>query len=105
MKAKIAALAVLMTASAHIATAAEIAVSQKDKAFAPGTVDAKVGDSVVFHNDDTVAHNVMSTGADKFNLGSIKPGASAQATLGAAGDVEVRCAIHPKMKLVIKVTE
>ena len=98
------ALAAAMTTSG-LAAAAEVTVSQQDKAFAPGAVEAKVGDTVVFANKDSVAHNVMASGAEKFNLGSIKPGASADTTLGHAGEVEVRCAIHPKMKLTIKVSE
>ena len=106
MKANILALAAIAAvAAAPVANAAELQVEQKNKTFAPGTLDAHVGDTVVFTNDDTVAHNVMSTGAEKFNLGSIKPGATAQTTLGQAGEVEVHCAIHPKMKLVINVTQ
>jgi plastocyanin len=106
MNAKILTLAgALLAITAPLANAAELTVSQKNKSFEPGTLEAKVGDTVVFSNDDTVAHNVMGSGATKFNLGSVKPGAHTQTTLTDAGTVEVRCAIHPKMKLTIKVSQ
>jgi plastocyanin len=96
--------AALLAALPQVAAAAEIVVSQRDKAFDPGTVTAAVGDTIVFTNDDKVAHNVMvPKGPNKMNLGSIKPGAQSQAVLQEAGEVEVRCAIHPKMKLTITV--
>lgn len=104
MKAPFVALAIAAAAH-HAAAAAEITVSQKGKAFAPGAIEAKVGDTVRFGNDDTVAHNIMGSGAETFNLGSVKPGATGETTLTRAGEVEVRCAIHPKMKLTIKVSD
>jgi plastocyanin len=104
MKAALLAVAALV-AAAPLARAADLTVVQKDKAFQPGTLEAKVGDTLTFTNEDAVAHNVMASGADSFNLGSVKPGASSQTTLGKAGEVDVQCAIHPKMKLVIKVAE
>jgi plastocyanin len=106
MKAKLLAIAAALAATSHAAAAADLAVSQKDKTFAPGTLAAKVGDTVIFSNDDSVAHNVMSaSGAQRFNLGSSKPGTTASVTLEHSGKVEVRCAIHPKMKLEIDVAE
>ena len=58
----------------------------------------------MFVNDDNVFHNVLSTNAEnKFNLGSLKPGSSTPVTFKAAGDVNVLCAMHPSMKMVIKV--
>jgi plastocyanin len=103
---KAVAVAALVAALPQLADAAEVVVKQQDKKFDPGAVSAAVGDTIVFTNEDKVAHNVMvASGPNKFNLGSVKPGAKAQTTLQAAGEVEVRCAIHPKMKLTLTVTE
>jgi len=39
------------------------------------------------------------------NLGSQPPGTSTDVTFKEAGDVQVLCAIHPRMKLTVKVSE
>jgi plastocyanin len=57
-------------------------------------------------NDDSIPHNIMSTsGGNEFNLGSQPPGASTDVTFKESGDVLVICAIHPRMKMTVKVTE
>jgi plastocyanin len=85
------------------ASAAEVTVGQAGKMFNPDTVSIKVGDSVKFNNDDTVAHAVMVQGPVATNVGAIKPGEAKGVTFDQAGTYEVRCAIHPKMKLTITV--
>jgi plastocyanin len=56
-------------------------------------------------NDDTVSHNIISTSkGNEFNLGSQPPGTSTDVTFKEAGDVLVLCAIHPRMKLTVKVS-
>lgn len=90
------------TASAY---AAQHTIGEKGKVFSKSEITIKVGDSIVFLNDDNVAHNVMSNDeGNKFNLGLLKPGASTPVTFKTAGDVQVICAIHPSMKLLVKVT-
>jgi plastocyanin len=42
---------------------------------------------------------------NEFDLGSQPPGASTDVTFDAAGDVQVICAIHPRMKMTLKVTD
>lgn len=86
------------------ANAGETTVYQKDKAFAPGTVTVKVGDDVVFANEDSTTHNVMArSGANAFNLGALAPGKSGKVSFSEPGTVKVTCAIHPKMKMTIQV--
>lgn len=92
-------LAVLLVAP--LALADEL-VSQKDKAFAPGDVTVKAGQRVTFVNNDTVAHNVFSKDA-KFNLKIQPPGDKQSVSFDTPGTYEVRCAIHPKMTLKVKV--
>ena len=42
---------------------------------------------------------------NEFNLGSQAPGTSTDVTFKEAGDVQVICAIHPRMKMTVKVTD
>lgn len=99
-------LALAAALAAGLATAADKKVHQKGSAFDPERMSVRVGEAVVFVNDDKVAHNVMSgSKAAKFNLGLQKPGDSKSLSFDEAGEVEIRCAIHPKMKMVIEVVE
>lgn len=87
------------------ALAAEHSVSQKNKSFSTKKLAVKVGDSVKFVNDDSFAHNVFSLSATKsFDLGSFGNGGSKSIVFDKPGKVEVECAIHPDMQLVIEVT-
>ena len=94
--------AVLNTA----AFAAEFEVGQKDKAFTSTALEVKVGDSVKFKNEDPYFHNVFSlSDAKTFDLGSFPQGDAKAVTFEQPGEVEVECAIHPDMVMVIKVAE
>jgi plastocyanin len=87
------------------AYAAEHNIGEKGKVFSKEEITIKVGDTIVFLNDDNVAHNVMSNEpSNKFNVGLVKPGGSTPVTFKSAGDVPVICAIHPSMKMLVKVT-
>jgi plastocyanin len=79
-------------------------VSQKDRQFNPKNMTVKVGDSIVFLNDDIVRHNVFSLSkTQSFDLGTFPPGESRKVQMLKEGIVEIECAIHPLMKLRIKV--
>src|SRR5579864_1132591 len=86
------------------ALAANLTISQKGRAFSTEEVTIKKGETVTFLNDDSVPHNIMSTSAgNEFNLGSQPPGAATDVTFKEAGEVLVICAIHPRMKMIVKV--
>jgi len=86
------------------AMAAEHTIGQKNKEFSQAEITVKPGDAVVFANDDEVTHNVFSNSpCCKFNLKTQAPGDKSSVTFEKEGTVEVRCAIHPKMKLTIHV--
>jgi plastocyanin len=88
------------------ALAANLTISQKGRAFSSETVTLKKSGTLTFMNDDSIPHNIMSTSSgNEFNLGSQPPGASTDVTFKEAGDVLVICAIHPRMKMTVKVTE
>jgi len=79
-------------------------ITQKDKTFSAPEITVKIGESVVFKNDDDVNHNVYSTTkGNEFNLKTQAPGASASVPFKAEGRVEVSCAFHPKMKMTVHV--
>jgi len=79
-------------------------ISQKNKAFSETAVTVKPGDDVTFSNDDAVVHNIFSgTTGMAFNLKTQAPGTSAHVSFDKEGTVDVRCAIHPTMKLTITV--
>jgi plastocyanin len=42
---------------------------------------------------------------NEFNLGSQQPGSSTDVTFKETGDVAVICAIHPRMKMAVKVID
>lgn len=78
-------------------------VTQRAKAFSTPALTATRGDTILFTNDDTVVHNLFANGsAYTLNLVA-QPGESSTMVLDKAGDVEVRCAIHPQMVLKVHV--
>jgi len=102
MKQKILFLSILFFAAGI--SGKEFTVDQKDKAFSLPSITVKVGDSIVFRNSDPFFHNIYSLSPIKiFDLGSYKQGESKSVVFDKAGDVEVNCAIHPNMKLKVKV--
>jgi plastocyanin len=83
-----------------------VVVGQKDKAFTVSEVSIKVGDTVRFVNEDSFFHNVFSlSDAALFDLGSFPQGDHRDIQFDTAGEVEVECAIHPSMRMVIHVEE
>lgn len=87
-----------------VATSTNHLVDQKDKAFSQEKITVKLGDSIEFKNSDSVVHNVFSNTKDlEFDLRTQQPGKSSVVTFDKPGTCEVRCAIHPKMKLTVEV--
>lgn len=85
-------------------TAAEHVIGQKNKAFAKAEITVKVGEKVVFKNDDDVTHNVFSTTEGfRFNLKTQAPGTSSTQVFDHEGKAEIRCAFHPTMKMTVQV--
>ncbi len=86
------------------AQAAEHVVNQKGKAFSLKRMAVQQGDSVKFVNDDPFSHNVFSLSDVKsFDLGSYGQGLAKSVLMDKPGMVEVECAVHPDMKLMIEV--
>ena len=87
------------------ASAAEHVVDQIKEKFDKDTLSIKVGDSVAFTNSDPVKHNltVVTPDEDSKDLGMEQPGTKVAYAPPKAGTYDVRCSIHPKMKMKIKV--
>lgn len=98
-------LAVLVASGlAMNARAAEHVVNQKNKAFGPKKLNVQAGDSIKFVNEDPFAHNVFSlSDAKSFDLGSWGQGVAKSVVLDKVGVVEVECAVHPDMRMLIEV--
>ena len=83
-----------------------VTVFQEDKKFSDAEVTIKAGQAVIFANKDPITHNVYSkTPGMSFDLRTQKPGESSEVKFDRAGESDVQCAIHPQMKMKIKVTE
>ena len=94
--------AVVMTAGQ--AGAEEFKISQKKKRFTPKQLDAKVGDTMLFVNDDRYAHNLYSaTRGFEFDVRKQMPGDEYKLVLKKRGIFLIRCVIHPRMKMTVKV--
>ncbi|SHG70232.1 Plastocyanin [Hydrocarboniphaga daqingensis] len=99
-------LMVLVMASTGDADAEDHVVTQSNMSFSATDLTVKVGDTVSFSNRDSMAHNVYSlSDAKTFDLGSSAPNTSKKVTLDQPGVVDVECALHPSMRMKIKVTQ
>jgi plastocyanin len=88
------------------ALAANLTITQKGRVFSSENISIKKGEAITFVNDDSVPHNIISTSkGNEFNLGSQAPGASTDVTFKESGEALVICAIHPRMKLTVKIAD
>lgn len=79
-------------------------VDQKDKEFSQTEITIKPGEKVLFKNSDNVTHNVFSNSkVNPFHIKIQQPGSTSTVQFDQEGVTEVRCAIHPKMKLMVTV--
>ncbi len=80
-------------------------ISQKNREFQPDQIAIKRGEALRFINDDgeLLHHAYLTSPVFQFDSGDQKPGSSFEVVFPMAGNFTVRCAIHPKMKLVVKV--
>ena len=72
--------------------------------FSPASADVQVGQTVAWHNADSMAHTATQNGSG-FNTGTISPGTtSAPMAMNAAGALGYHCSIHPTMMGTLNVT-
>ena len=109
-KKNIIALCVMTIFSVNV-DAQEHEIGQKDKTFVMSgakveNLTIQVGDKINFKNHDPWFHNIFSLSDVKtFDLGSYPQGEFRSVTFNKPGEVEVECAIHPQMYMVVNVQE
>lgn len=74
--------------------------------FTPTTVDAKVGQRVVWTNEDSSPHNVTYVSGPRFRSSRpvMRPGAKFSLRLRQSGTIHYFCTLHPWMKATIVVS-
>ena len=84
---------------------AQFVISQKGREFTPKSVTIKRGDAIQIVNDDGDLrhHAYIASDTFTFDSGDQEPGTTTSIKFPTAGDFDVLCAIHPKMKLVVHV--
>jgi plastocyanin len=80
-------------------------VSQKGRAFQPGELTIRRGETVQIINDDAdlLHHAYVESERFSFDSGDQEPGSKADVTFPLSGTFSVLCGIHPKMKLTVHV--
>jgi plastocyanin len=82
-----------------------LSISQKGREFRPGEITIKRGEVVQIVNDDADLrhHAYIDSDTFKYDSGDQEPGSKTDIAFPVAGDFDVLCAIHPKMKLEVHV--
>jgi plastocyanin len=83
----------------------QYAVSQKGREFNPHQITIKRGETIEIVNDDgdLLHHAYIDSREFSFDSGDQQPGSRTDITFPVAGRFDVLCAIHPKMKLEVRV--
>ena len=82
-----------------------ITVDMKNIQFSPTQVNAKVGQTIKWVNQDSVDHNVTATSGASFKSDNFGKGASFETKLTKPGTIKYVCTIHPGMDGTIVVTK
>lgn len=83
---------------------ADTEIDQSNKRFSQSEITLKTGETVNFVNKDTVTHNIkVLSGDDAEDKGLQKPGETVAIKFDKAGTYQVRCNIHPTMKMNVTV--
>lgn len=93
--------AAVLLAGVAAARAETIEVRIVDMAFVPAQVNAKVGDTVEWRNDDPYAHTATAKG--QWDV-AVAPKKTGETVLQQAGTFDYLCRYHPNMKGRITVT-
>jgi plastocyanin len=98
-------LALIASAAWAALNAPATLVSQKGRAFQPGEISIKRGDTVAIVNDDgdLLHHAFVDSEKFSFDSGDQAPGSRTDVNFPVAGTFTVLCGIHPKMKLLVRV--
>jgi plastocyanin len=101
MRSVFAAAAILALTMTAFAADAAHTIAQRDRTFRPGEVTINRGEALTFTNQDAFIHQIFVPGL--FDSEEKNPGENLTENFPQAGTFEVRCHIHPKMRLVVHV--
>ena len=87
--------------AATSAQAADLTVVQKGRAFHPGEITINRGQALTFTNEDSFIHQIYVDGL--FDSDVKGPGQNLNETFPASGTFQVRCHIHPTMRMMVHV--
>jgi plastocyanin len=93
-------LLLLLPCAASAADSSRI-ISQKGRAFRPGEVTIARDQSLTFTNEDSFIHQIYVDGL--FDSDEKSPGEVLNETFPRTGTFQVRCHIHPTMRLIVHV--
>lgn len=103
-KITLAAIAIILMATGTALAVVRHRVDQSGLRFSIEALRLHRGDSVVFTNSDRGAHNIIVRGgAMNFNGGLQRPGQNLEVPFTAAGQYQVTCGIHPRMRMDVEV--
>jgi plastocyanin len=73
------------------------AISMKSLAFHPDHAQVKVGQQVVWHNDESIPHDVKADSGAGFASKTFGKGGTFSWTAARPGTVKYECTLHPGM--------
>lgn len=91
----------LLLPTAAMAADAGHTVAQKGRAFHPTDVTITAGESLTFTNEDSFIHQIYVNGL--FDSEEKGPGENLNESFPRAGTFQVRCHIHPTMRMTVHV--
>ena len=79
----------------------QFTVTMANMVFGRIPANAKVGDTIIWVNDDTVEHTATARDGS-FDV-RLQPGKRARTVLSKAGNLAVYCIYHPMMRATVRV--
>jgi plastocyanin len=82
-----------------------VQIVMRSLAFNPSAIHVKVGQTVMWDNDDNAPHNVTYVSGPRFRSSRpvLRPGSRFSITVSQPGTIQYYCSIHPWMKATIVV--
>jgi plastocyanin len=95
---------VLVLVASFAAAAAIHRIVQKSRDFATAAITIARGDTVLFTNEDEFLHQIYVDSKNmSFDSAEQAPGQTIEVNFPRSGTFPVRCHIHPKMLLTVRV--
>jgi plastocyanin len=96
--------AMLLLVATALCAAAVHRVAQKGRAFSFSQITIARGESLLFTNDDEFLHQIYVDSRNmSFDSDEQPPGQTIEVNFPRAGTFPIRCHIHPKMLLTVRV--